>query len=187
MLDPACRINIDARMFSLSDGYNSLPRQKPHTGGPATLSHARRKIVNSALQDYLKSLNSMTRSIVLETETVEKENKYNWTKLDVAKKEDLVNDHFVPEEVRIQYNSSERSASCCGFSAPRLSLERNQDVAAGYREGVVMENKPLHLSQPDDWEELSSGKEQLSRSSRDLVFRNEWSSTTVSGIAIILT
>lgn len=156
-------------LLSLSAGYNSLPRQKPNTSGPTTLSHARRKLVNSALQDYLKSLNSMTRSIVLETETVEKENKYNWKKLDVAKKEDLVNDHFVPAEVRMQYDNG-RAASCCGFSSPRQSRQDRD----GYGEDVVQPLQP---------EELLSRKEQLSGSSRDLVYTNEWSST-VSRIAI---
>lgn len=120
----------------------------------------------------------MTRSIVLETETVEKENKCNWTQLDAAKKEDLVNDHFMPAGVRMQYDS-ERAASCCSFSSG-VSLERtNQDVAV-YRE---VENAPLHLSQPSDWEGMSTHKKQMSRSSRDLVYANEWSAN-VSGDAI---
>lgn len=133
-------------------------------------------MVNSALQDYLKSLNSMTRSIVLETETVEKENKYNWTQLDAAKKEDLVNAHFMPADVRMQYDS-ERAASCCSFTSA-LSLERgstsHQDLAI-HREKLVVENRPLHLSQPSEWEEVTKHKKQMSRSSRDLVYANEWS------------
>ena len=144
-------------LFPPSAGYNSLPRPRPNTGGPASLSHARRKIVNSALQDYLKSLNSMTRSIVLETETVEKEHKYNWTTLDEARKEDLVNDHFMPADVRLHYDS-ERAASCCDI---RQSPERaggNQDL-------------PTHQ------EDLMS--------SRDLVYRNDWSSTVSSKLQIV--
>lgn len=124
--------------------------------------------MNSALQDYLKSLNSMTRSIVLETETVEKENKCNWTQLDVAKKEDLVNDHFMPADVRMQYDN-ERAASCCSFSSA-VSLERaGQDVAV-YREDP--EGRLLHLSQPSDHDDVPSHHKQLSRSSRDLVYAN---------------
>lgn len=127
-------------------------------------------MVNSALQDYLKSLNSMTRSIVLETETVEKENKYNWTQLDVAKKEDLVNDHFMPAGVRMLYDS-ERAASCCSFSSG-VSLEpAGQDLAV-YREDLVVENR---LSQPSNWDDTPPHAKQVSRSSRDLVYANEWS------------
>lgn len=120
----------------------------------------------------------MTRSIVLETETVEKENKFNWTKLDVAKKEDLMNDHFMPAGVRMQYTGSDRAASCCSFSSG-VSLERpSQDIAV-CGEDLVVGNTPLHLSQPDDWEDVPIHKKQLSRSSRDLVYTN--ASANVSG------
>lgn len=158
-------------------GYNSLPRQKQNNGsGPSSLSQARRKLVNSALQDYLKSLNAMTRSIVLETETVEKENKYNWKKLDVAKKEDLVNDHFMPAGVRMQYDC-ERTASCCSFSSGMALMGEGCSSAnldrPVYGEELVVENRGQQFS--DNWEECSNGKKQLSRSSRDLVYTNEWS------------
>lgn len=125
-------------------------------------------MVNSALQDYLKSLNAMTRSIVLETETVEKENQCNWTKLDTAKKEDLMNDHFMPAGVRMQYDY-ERSASCYSFSTSWE--DPSACYSSSYKEdsNPVMENRPLHLSQPNDWEASPShSKQQLSRSSRDL-------------------
>lgn len=133
-------------------------------------------MVNSALQDYLKSLNSMTRSIVLETETVEKENQCNWTKLDTAKKEDLVNDHFMPAGVRMQYDY-ERSASF-NSSWEEGSVCYPSSAHAGEDSSSEVENRPLHLSQPNDWEASPShhhGKHQLSRSSRDLVFSNNWS------------
>ena len=131
--------------------------------------------MNSAVQDYLKSLNAMTRSIVLETETVEKENKCEWTQLDVAKKEDLVNDHFMPIDVRRQYDD-ERAASCCSFASgvcPHGGYSQQDLPMQCSREDLVMENRPpLHLSQAGgDWEQHG----QKSRSSHDLVYTNEWS------------
>ena len=160
----------------LSAGHNAPhQRQRPNNTAPTSLSHARRKIVNSALQDYLKSLNAMTRSIVLETETVEKENQCNWTKLDTAKKEDLVNDHFMPAGVRMQYDY-ERSASCCSFNTSWEEGSACYSSSYGDDSNSVMENRPLHLSQPNDWEASPThSKHQLSRSSRDLVFSNNWS------------
>lgn len=142
--------------------------------------------MNSAIQDYLKSLNAMTRSIVLETETVEKENQCNWKKMDSAKKDDLVNNHFMPADVRMQYEH-ERAASCCSFrsswSADRDSMCFSQQYPQchGPSQGLqVMESRPTHLSQPEEWEEYeSSGNRQLSRSQKDLVYGRdqEWTST----------
>lgn len=178
----------------LCSANNSLPRQRPTGNTPNNLSHARRKLVNSAIQDYLKSLNAMTRSIVLETETVEKENECNWTKLDSARKEDIVNDHFMPAGVRMQYEQ-ERATSCCSFSSgcsveAESLLCQNQCLpppqsSSANGEGLVVENRPLHLSQPNDWEEWSRNHhgKQLSRSS-DLVYSNEWSSTVSRAILL---
>lgn len=154
----------------LHAGYNSLPRLRTgNKGGPSNLSQARRKLVNSALQDYLKSLNAMTRSIVLETESVEKEHCCDWTKMDEAKKEDIVNEHFVPSGVRLQYED-ERASSCCSFSSAR-SLGQS----SLHQDELVMESRPSHSSQPSsDWEEPTS---------KGILFTNKWS-TTVSHLII---
>lgn len=124
----------------------------------------------------------MTRSIVLETETVEKEHQCNWTKLDTARKENLVNDHFVPADVRLHYEN-ERAASCCSFSSGwSLGHEASQGqypLSYDDDEGFVAENRPLHLSQPDDWEELPGPglhQRQLSRSTKELMYSNNGSS-----------
>ena len=128
----------------------------------------RRKVVNSAVQDYLKSLNSMTRSIVLETESVEKEHKCEWTDMNNAKKEEMMDRHFIPDDVRMHYKF-ERAASCCSFTTGW-----NSQPFSG--SGCIIENQPLHLSQPNEWEELPSAiggsNRQLSRSNNDLVYRN---------------
>lgn len=55
------------------------------------------------LQDYLKSLNSMTRSIVLETETLAHEHHRDWDDMNDARREEVVNNHFIPTGVRVQY------------------------------------------------------------------------------------
>ncbi len=119
----------------------------------------------------------MTRSIVLETETVEKENQCNWKKLDTARKEDLVNDHFMPAGVRMHYEH-ERAASCCSFTSNRSaeleSLGGPSSASQGlqYGDELVVENRPLLHSQPGNW--------QRSRSARDLAYENECSSNNVS-------
>ena len=152
-------------------GYNSLPRpRKGNKDGPCNLPQARRKLVNDALQDYLKSLNAMTRSIVLETESVEKEHHGDWKEMDPAKKEDLVNDHFMPTGVRLQYEA-ERSSSCCSFSSTRSfgRLSSREDI-------LMPQNRSLqHSSQPSsDWEEPKQSP------SNGLRYSNNWPSSAVS-------
>ena len=116
----------------------------------------------------------MTRSIVLETETVEKENQCDWKKLDVARKEDLVNNHFMPADVRLHYEH-ERAASCCSFTSSRsadgLLGPGSASQGVQYEDELVVENRPQHLSQPGSWDHP-----QRSRSTKDLVYENEWSS-----------
>ena len=97
-----------------------------------------RSIVSSAVQEYLKSLNFMTRTIVLETETVEKNHRERWTSLDQTKREELVNEHFIPSGVRVQYTS--------GFVGGWQRMPRGNSV----------DNRPLHLSQPTGEEEWKS-------------------------------
>ena len=94
--------------------------------------------MSSAVQEYLKSLNFMTRTIVLETETVEKEHRERWINLDQSRREELVNEHFIPSEVRVQYTS--------GFVGGWQRMPR----------GTSVDNRPLHLSQPTGEEEWKS-------------------------------
>ena len=164
-------------------GYNSLPRpgQRQSENAPSNLTQARRKLVNSAIQDYLKSLNAMTRSIVLETETVEKENHGKWKKMDSTSKDNLVDDHFMPVDVRMQYEH-ERAASCCSFSSgwsDRGSMCQSQQACRPAYEDRHMERDPRHLSQPEEWED--SCRQGISRSHRELCYSE---STVRSGIVL---
>lgn len=144
--------------------------------------------VNSALQDYLKSLNSMTRSIVLETESVEKEHQCEWKKMDHAAREEVVNDHFVPADIRFRYDFDfgERSVSRCSLTSCASWGGRHRTPS------FTMDNGPTHLSQPEDWDDWSqvcgtplqrrkeAHKNNLSRSNNDLMQRNQWQQSTVN-------
>ena len=63
-------------------------------------------MVSNAVSDYLKSLNSMTRSIVLEKECVEERHGGEWNAMDEVLQEEVVDDHFMPRDVRAQYGSN---------------------------------------------------------------------------------
>jgi len=114
----------------LSPRHGTLPRPREHT------TQVRRKAVNSAVQDYLMSLNSIARSIVLETKTVEKEHNTDWSAMNDSSREDIVNEHFVPTGIRSQYDGS--------------------FIGDWHRSPVIVYHNttqgPLRLSQPSDWE-----------------------------------
>ncbi len=132
---------------------NSLPRREararrhPDRAPSADLANARRKLVSSAVQDYLKSLNAMTRSIVLETESLEEGNRQKWSNMNVTTREEIVDDHFVPSGVRAQYTAGARRQE----RYPMQSRARPQ--SAGRLLRVPQGDGRTHLSQPADWEE----------------------------------
>ncbi len=179
--------------FAFLGRFNSLPRHI-QLGGESNggqQPHPRnRKQVNNALQDYLKSLNSMTRSIVLETEAVEKEHQCEWKKMNDAKREEVVNDHFIPADIRFHYDfdhGGERAPSCCSFTSSASWGGRHHTPSLN---SFAMDNGPMHLSQPSDWEQWPStplergrgggdgARSNLSRSNNDLRQRNQWQQST---------
>ena len=159
------RPRLDARMMNLGFSYASPVHSQP-AHAYATMSRSPKRklpdspIRKSVLHNYLKSLNSMTRSIVLETETVEEEHRKNWTSMNETKREEVVNDHFIPSGVRDQYD-------CRNWRRPPpMVLKTSGDSSR------------LHLSQPSSWAEWNEYQD----SQDDLVLRNHvasWVSVNV--------
>ena len=58
------------------------------------------------LQQYFKSTGALARSILLERASVECEHAESWTALSDSRKDALVDSHFVPMEVREQYEGA---------------------------------------------------------------------------------
>ncbi len=147
---------------------NSLPRRNARgrhvldRAPSADLANARRKLVSSAVQDYLKSLNAMTRSIVMERETLEEDHGQHWSGLNVTKREEIMNEHFVPSGVRARYQADAR---------PRYP-HRNRPHSAG-RTLRVPQGDGMHLSQPSVWEDYEA--------ENDLVMKNK-AASWVSGV-----
>ena len=98
--------------------FRTLPRQRPNHNQvvPAASvalsydpSNARRQLVSNTVADYLKSLNSMTRSIVLEKEFVEEKHAGEWPSMDETEQEEVVDEHFMPMNVHAHYGTLPRS------------------------------------------------------------------------------
>lgn len=83
-------------------------------------------MVSSAVSDYLKSLNSMTRSIVLEREFVEERHAGEWPVMDETLQEEVVDEHFMPPDVHAHYGTlpQSRRASIASRASRRGDLEQ---------------------------------------------------------------
>lgn len=100
-------------MFAHGSGHScgsSSPRRGSGTSDSSDYTGADRRA--SVLQEYFKSTNALARSIMLEKSTVENEHGHSWTVLSDSRRDEIVDDHFVPTDVREQYTTfSRRSAS----------------------------------------------------------------------------
>lgn len=164
-------------------GFASLPRPKRTPAQPAQ----RRKEVNSVLQGYLKSLGSMARSIELEKETVKQEH-VQWTSMDDATKEEVVNDHFIPQDIRLQYSFDfpiDRSVSRASHCSVPPSWPGRPQSAHSMHDGMFPDGSS---SQPNDWEgDQYRQRRQLPGSSQeDLSYRDHRVNTLVSGSALCM-
>ena len=107
------------------------PRRNRAAPSPAPSAHnpasSRRQMVSSAVSDYLKSLNSMTRSIVLEKEFVEERHAGEWPVMDETLQEEVVDEHFMPPDVHAHYGTLPRSRSRRSVSSRASSRYGDQD------------------------------------------------------------
>lgn len=124
--------------------FRTLPRQRRNNtrvapAAPVGLPHnpasARRQMVSSTVSDYLKSLNSMTRSIVLEKELVEEKHAREWRIMDEAQQEEVVDEHFMPPDVHAHYGTLPRSRPASRGSS-HGGLEQ-----AGHHDELLLRNR----------------------------------------------
>lgn len=125
--------------------FRTLPRQRQNSNlvAPAAPlapsydpSNARRQHVSNTVADYLKSLNSMTRSIVLEKEFVEEKHAGEWPTMDETEQEEVVDEHFMPPNVHAHYGTLPRSRP-----ASRASSYGDPDQAMHHDE-FLLRNRP---------------------------------------------
>lgn len=81
------------------------------------------------LHDYFKNNSALTRSIIMEKTTLEQQHRHNWSVLSESRRDQLVNEYFVPSGVREQYEG--------GFVG-----------GSGWRRGIKS-TRSLHLSQSE--------------------------------------
>ena len=72
----------------------------------STTQKAKSAVLQECVKTYFASLNSISRSIVLESEALQKLCP-DWEKLNAKQQEELLNRHFVPSNVVERYNSGD--------------------------------------------------------------------------------
>lgn len=88
--------------------------------------------------------------------------------MDASRKEDLVNNHFMPADVRMQYEHERAESSCSLSSSWEGTIQGQQYPSSACGNGLVMENRTMQSS---DWDKDHDSSHQ------DLIYANEWSST----------
>lgn len=88
--------------------------------------------------------------------------------MDASRKEDLVNNHFMPADVRMQYEHERAESSCSLSSSWEGTIQGQQYPSSACGNGLVVENRTMQSS---DWDKDHDSNHQ------DLIYANEWSST----------
>ena len=87
---------------------------------------------SSMLQDYFKSANALSRSIMLEKCSVEQQHSKQWTVLSDSKRDEIVDEYFVPNVVREQYEAGLISSRPQWRSGSKQSLDRFHYSSQGH-------------------------------------------------------
>jgi len=85
---------------------------------------SRSTVLQECVKTYFASLNSISRSIVLESEALQSLLGPEWENLNAKQQEELLNRHFVPNNVVEHYNSGRRSTSPFSDAEPEIDVRR---------------------------------------------------------------
>lgn len=99
-------------------------------------------ILQECVKTYFASLNSISRSIVLESEALQ-ELYPDWEKLNAKQQEELLNKHFVPTNVAEQYNGDRRAMSPFSDAEPELDVTPRSSRTSAKKESIgTSEDEP---------------------------------------------
>lgn len=100
------------------------------------------------LQEYFKSTNALNRSIMLEKTSVEKEHTH-WAVLSDSRRDEIVDQHFVPEDVRLQYEGGL-------IGGPAYAWNTKSLRASDYSQSQRASDYSQSQSTLDDWDTSES-------------------------------
>lgn len=89
---------------------------------------SRSTVLQECVKTYFASLNSISRSIVLESEALQNLFGPEWENLNPKQQEDLLNRHFVPNSVVEHYNSDRRSTTPFSDTEPEIDVVRRSSA-----------------------------------------------------------
>lgn len=100
---------------------------------------ARSTVLQECVKTYFASLNSISRSIVLESEALQKLFGPEWENMNAKQQEELLNKHFVPTKVVEHYSIADRSGSMSPFSdtEPEIDVTPRSNRSSAKKGSIV--------------------------------------------------
>jgi len=109
------RISLNRASLRRKRSMKAAAKAAVNTPAPEKPKPKATKTRSSALQEcvktYFASLNSISRSIVLESEALQKLFGPDWEQMNAKQQEELLNKHFMPSRVKEHYTGDRRSMS----------------------------------------------------------------------------
>ena len=96
----------------------------------------RSTVLQECVKTYFASLNSISRSIVLESEALQ-ELCPDWERLNAKQQEELLNKHFVPNSVVEQYSNDRRCKSPFSDSEPEIDVVPRSHRSSAKKESIT--------------------------------------------------
>ena len=93
-------------------------------------------VLQECVKTYFASLNSISRSIVLESEALQ-ELCPDWERLNAKQQEELLNKHFVPNSVVEQYSNDRRCKSPFSDSEPEIDVVPRSHRSSAKKESIT--------------------------------------------------
>ena len=98
---------------------------------------AKSTVLQECVKTYFASLNSISRSIVLESEALQ-ELCPDWESLDAKQKEEMLNKHFVPSNVAAHYSvNGDRSVSPFSEDEPEIDIRPRSSRSSAKKDSVT--------------------------------------------------
>ena len=108
----------------------SKPRSEPR------VQKTRSAVLQECVKTYFASLNSISRSIVLESEALQQLCPH-WENLNAKQQEEILNKHFVPSSVVEQYSCDRRCKSPFSDSEPEIDVMPRSHRSSAKKESIT--------------------------------------------------
>jgi len=135
------RISLNRASLRRKRSTKAAKKTAATTSAPEKAKPRVQKTRSVALQEcvktYFASLNSISRSIVLESEALQKVFGPDWENMNAKQQEELLNKHFVPSRVKDHYMGDRSSSSPFSETEPEIDVKPATSRQSAKKDSVV--------------------------------------------------